>query len=241
MLQRFRLDNSSRQLLTVAGLPLVDGVFATLLVSGSISGLSNILSFALTIFAGAGSLAVLFSQSDSRKDARRMVYQITPYIFAGTILVALLAPVFNQIFAVSRLQYVAGAALMLIALKLAQVEAAEKVKTHWILIPGLIASFQSISSISLSFTYLGPAIATVGAACLALFGFSFLREVNLNLDLIRKGSALVLAVFSFSMFGLTVPGQTGLWIFTLSVTGAFISPRVDFQVPVGMQYPKQLR
>lgn len=231
MLQRFRLDEGSRQLLTVAGLPLVDGVFATLLISGSITGISSILSFALTIFAGAGSLAVLFSQSDSRKDARRMVYNVTPYLFSGALIVALLAPVFNEVFAVSMLQYVAGAALLLIALKLAEVEFADRVKTHWILVPGMILSFQGFSNFAFSLNYILPAVATIGAACMVLLAFSLLRDVKMNLALIRKGSALVLAVFSISMFGYSVPGQTGLTIFALSFAGSLISPRIDLQLP----------
>lgn len=239
MLQRFRLDESSRQLLTVAGLPLVDGVFATLLISGSITGLSSVLSFALTIFAGAGSLAVLFSQSENRKDARRIVYSITPYLFSGALAVALLAPVFNQIFAVSTLQYVAGATLMLIALKLAEVDLADRIKTHWILIPGLIVSFQGFNSLAFSLNYLIPAVSTVGAACLVLLGFSFMQEIKLNLTLIRKGSALVLTVFSLSMFGAGIPGNTGLAIFALSFAGSFLSPRVDLQLPISTQWRRK--
>lgn len=226
-----KLDESSRQLLTVAGLPLVDGVFATLLVSGSLSGFSNILSFALTVFAGAGSLAVLFSQSENRRDARRMVYSVTPYLVSGAVLVALLAPIFNQIFAISSLQYVAGAALMLIALKLARVEIAEKVKTHWILVPGMLLSIQSFSISGLSLNYVLPALATVGAACLSLLVFSFAREVQLDLGIVRNGSALVLMVFSASMFGFNIPGQAGLALFAVSLTGSLLSPRIDFQVP----------
>lgn len=239
MLQRFRLDESSRQLLTVAGLPLVDGVFATLLISGSITGLSSILSFALTIFTGAGSLAVLFSQSENRKDARRMIYSITPYLFSGALTVALLAPVFNQIFAVSTLQYVAGATLMLIALKLAEVNFADRIKTHWILIPGLIISFQGFSSLAFSLKYIMPAASTVGAACLVMLGFSFMQEIKLNLKLIRKGSALVLIVFSLSMFGAGIPENAGLAIFALSFAGSFLSPRIDLQLPFSTRWRRE--
>ncbi|MFQ3308606.1 MAG: hypothetical protein ACI977_000849 [Candidatus Nanohaloarchaea archaeon] len=241
MFQRLQLDEGSRQLLTVAGLPLVDGVFATLLISGSISGFSSIISFALTVFAGAGSLAVLFSQSESRKDARRMIYNITPYLIAGAVAVALVAPIFQQLFAVTQLQYVAGTALMLIALKLADIEFADRIQTHWVLLPGIIISFQSFSSFSLSTAYLMPAVATVAAACLSMIVFSFFREVNLNLDIIRKGSALVLALFSFSMFGAGIPGSTGLMIFGLSLVGSFISPRMDLQLPVFPHNLKNLR
>lgn len=226
-----KLDESSRQLLTVAGLPLVDGVFATLLVSGSISGISSILSFALTVFAGAGSLAILFSESENRRDARRMVYSVTPYLFSGALLVALLAPVFNQVFAVSRLQYVAGAVLMLIALKLARVELVENIKTHWILVPGMILSLQSFSFSGVSLNYVVPALATVSAACASLMVFSFARDVELDLGMVRRGSSLVLMVFSASMFGFNVPGQTGLTLFAASVVGSVVAPRVEFQVP----------
>lgn len=221
-----QLDESSQELLTVAGLPLVDGVFASLLVSGSLNGFSSMLSIALTVFAGAGSLAVLFSRSDNRVQARKMVYNIFPYLFTGALAVALLAPVFSQIFSTSMLQYVTGLVLLLVAGKISGVGLAEKINTSWILLPGMMLSVRGLG-FSLSLEYVVPATGTVIAASTALLAFTFLRGLELNLDIVRNGSAFVLVIFAASMFGVTIPSNSGLTVFALSFAGSFIQPRIS--------------
>ncbi|MFB6077340.1 MAG: hypothetical protein ABEK12_04385, partial [Candidatus Nanohaloarchaea archaeon] len=57
------LDDGAQRLVLVLCLPLVDGVFATLLVTGALKTFADVVAVALTIFAGAGSLAVLYSHA----------------------------------------------------------------------------------------------------------------------------------------------------------------------------------
>ncbi|MFB6241258.1 MAG: DUF5794 domain-containing protein [Candidatus Nanosalina sp.] len=229
------IDEGTKQLLTVAGLPLVDGVFATLLATNSVSGISRALTIALTIFAGAGSLAVLFSNSSSCREARRMVLKAAPFLLTGGALVGLIAPVFSELFYLSRLQYVTGAVLMLIAFKLAEFSFAERIKTHWILVPGMILSVQSLSGLSFSLRYVVPALQVVGASVAVLYCFSFLRGFDLNLLVIRSGSALILGLFSASMFGLQIPSSAGLVLFSLSFIGSLVQPRLNLtNRPVGV-------
>lgn len=222
----YELDEGSRQLLTISGLPLIDGVFATMLVSGAVAGLTSIVSIALTVFAGAGALAVLFSHADNGSEARQMVYNVSPFLLVGGFIVALIAPVFSQIFVLSRLEFVTGIVLLLIAGKLYGLDIAERINTSWILVPGLIISIGSFQ-ISFSLQYMLPALATVGGAIISLLLFTSLNNIHMNLSYIRNGSALVLLTFAVSMFGMNIPSSFGLTIFAGAFAGSIADPKIE--------------
>ncbi|PSG99967.1 MAG: hypothetical protein BRC28_01840 [Nanohaloarchaea archaeon SW_4_43_9] len=114
-----------RKLIFILCLPLVDGVFATLLVTGAVETFSDIVSVALTVFTGAGALAVLYSCSETRKEATRTVLQAAPYLVVGAILISLVAPIYEQLFFIERLRYAAGLALFAIAVKMGGLEVGE--------------------------------------------------------------------------------------------------------------------
>lgn len=210
------LNQQTRQLLYILCLPLIDGVFASMLVSGSISGLADYLVVGLTIFSGAGALAILFSHSESRREAFEMVLQATPVFIAGALLVALIAPVFEQLVVISRLQIVSGIALIAIAANMTEISYLERIDPSYIILLGLIVSLKNPGALGFSLSYIVPAISTAGVASLALFGASFLAGRELNLTVVRYGGALVLFVFGLSMLGLPIPSEAGLGIFSLS-------------------------
>lgn len=226
-MRRFlELDEGSRQLLTISGLPLIDGVFATMLVSGALAGLTSIVSIALTVFAGAGALAILFSHANNGREARQMVYNVSPFLLLGGFIVALIAPIFSQIFVLSRLEFVTGIVLLLIAGKLYGLNTAERINTSWVLIPGLILSIGSLQ-IAFSLQYMAPAMATVIGAIIFLLIFTFMNNIQMNLTYIRNGSALVLLTFAISMFGMNIPSSLGLTIFVGSFAGSVADPKLE--------------
>ncbi|MFB6174474.1 MAG: DUF5794 domain-containing protein [Candidatus Nanohalobium sp.] len=212
-----QLDDGAQRLLLVLCLPLVDGVFATLLVTDAVSTFSDVISIGLTIFTGAGALAVLYSEAGSREEALSLVNQVAPLLLLGALAVALIAPVFDQVFYVSRLRYAAGLALLTISAKLADVELAEKFSVPAIIVTGMVLSLRSSVGISLSLEYVVPALLTSGTAVLALYLASHLYRENLSLRYIRGGGALILAVISASLFGYDVPMHLGLVLFVFSV------------------------
>jgi len=212
-----QLDDGAQRLLLVLCLPLIDGVFATLLVTGAVSTFSDIVSVALTIFTGAGALAVLYSESETRDEALSLVNQVAPVVLLGALLVGLIAPVFDQIFYVSRLKYAAGLALLAISGKLADVSLADKFSVPAIIVTGMVLSFRSASGLSLSLEYVLPALLTSGTAVGALYLASRVQRENPSLEYIRGGGAVVLAVISASLFGYNVPSNLSLAVFMISL------------------------
>lgn len=210
-------DEDARRLVFILCLPLVDGVFATLLVSGAIDTFSSIISIALTIFTGAGALAVLYSSTDSRKEAKRMVDQAAPALIVGAIIVSLVAPVFEQMIYVERMGYAAGLALLVISLQMLEIDLAEKFSVPGIILTGLVLSARDLSALVVSIEYLTPALLTVTVAILGLYAASLLNPDRINLDYIQRGGALVLGIISLSMFGLPVPSGLSLTVFALSI------------------------
>jgi|AntDeeMetagen681_2_1112603.scaffolds.fasta_scaffold00110_16 hypothetical protein len=210
-------DQSTRNLVFILCLPFVDGIFATLLVSGAIQTFSDILTVALTIFTGAGALSVLYSCADTKQEARKMVTSAAPFLIVGAILVSLVAPVFEQLIYVERMGYAAGLALLVISFKMLEVDIADKFSVPAIILTGVVLSARNLSAIAFSLEYVVPAVLTSLAAILGLYGASMLNPKNINLDYIQKGGALVLGIISVSMFGVPVPSGLSLTVFALSV------------------------
>lgn len=210
-------NEGSRRLIFILCLPLVDGVFATLLVSGAIDTFSSIVSIALTIFTGAGALAVLYSSTESRQEAKKMVDRAAPVLIAGAVLVSLVAPVFEQLLYVERMSYAAGLALLVISLKMLEVDIAEKFSVPAIILTGLVLSAKNLSAMAFSMEYVIPAVLTAVVALLGLYAASLINPERINLDYIQRGGALVLGIISLSMFGLPIPSGLSLTVFALSV------------------------
>ncbi|MBY6294014.1 hypothetical protein GLU60_01340 [Nanohaloarchaea archaeon H01] len=214
-------DEDARKLIFILCLPLVDGVFATLLVTGAVETFSDIVAVGLTVFAGAGALAVLYSASKNRQEAVGLVKQAAPYLILGAVLVSLVAPIYEQLFYISRLRYAAGLALLTIAMKMGGIKIADKLSVPAILITGLMLSVRNPGSLAFSLNYVAPAVATVTVALAALYGASRLNVSRMDLNYIRKGGALVLTFIALSMYGLEIPSELGLAVFALSVVASY--------------------
>ena len=214
-------DDSTCRLLFILCLPFVDGVFATLLVTGAVSTFSQVLNVALTIFSGAGALAVLFSESESRKHARKMVRSVVPPLVAGAVAVALVAPVFEQLFNLASLRMAAGLAVLGIAGQLAGIGIADRLSVPAVMLTGLVISFRSPSSLSFSLQYVYPAISTAVTAGGILYLASYLDPSRLDLSYVRKGGSAVLVVIAASVMGLNLPSEIGLGIFFASLAAGF--------------------
>ncbi len=213
------LDEGVRKLIFILCLPLIDGVFATLLVTGSVQTFSDIVTVALTIFTGAGALAVLYSYSGSVKEARQMVLQAAPVLLAGAAVVSLVAPVFGQVLYVERMKIAAGLALVVISLELAGLELAEKFSVPGILLTGGLLSVGTPEGLYLSLQYLLPALYTASIAVIVLSGASFLRGMNLRISYIRKGGAVALLAIGISLFGVNIPSNVSL----VAVAASFLA------------------
>lgn len=213
-------DGGTRRLVFMLCLPLLDGVFATLLVTGAVETFSDVIAVALTIFSGAGALAVLYSHADSRDEAKRMVYGAAPVLLTGALLVALIAPIYEQLFHIQRLRYAAGLALMVIAGHMAELDLAEKFSTPAIILTGLVLSVKNSAALVFSPGYLAPAVFTAAASLTALYAATYLVGRDLELGYIERGSSIVLLIIGLSMFGVSLPSELGLAVFLASVVAS---------------------
>lgn len=210
-------EDGSRQLAFILCLPLIDGVFATLLVTGAVSTFSQMINVAVTIFAGAGALAVLYSESETRREAVQMVNNVIPIVLTGALLVALVAPIFQSLFATGLLKYAAALAVISISLELADIDIGDRLPPTAIILTGLLLSYQGIGSFSLTLSYVQPALVTVALASIGLYMATMLKKYSMNLTYVRYGGALVLGLISLSLLGLEIPQQAGPAIFALSI------------------------
>jgi hypothetical protein len=211
------LDDSSRKLAFILCLPLIDGVFATLLVTGAVNTFSQMLNIAITIFTGAGALAVLYSEASNRKEAVQMVNNVIPVLLAGVIAVALIAPIFEQLFRTELLKYAAGLAISSIALQLADIEIAERIPPTAVILTGLVLSYQGPVNLVLTLEYVLPALGTALIAITGLYLATGLKKYGMNLQYIRYGGSAVLGIIAMSLFGLNVPENIGPFVFMVSV------------------------
>ncbi len=215
-----RLDYGAQRLVLVLCLPLVDGVFATLLVTGAVETFSDVVAVALTIFAGAGSLAVLYAHAETVAEARGMVLQAAPLLLAGAVLVAVVAPVFGQVFHVGRLQLAAGLALLVIAATLAGVDVDDAFTVPGIIVTGFVLSVRDPGALVLTADYVAPALGTALVAIAGLFAAASIDQSRLDIGTIKMGGAAVLVTIALSLFGVNVPSELGLAVLALSLVAS---------------------
>lgn len=220
------LDQDTRSLATILCLPLVDGVFATMLVSNSLSNVSQALSVALTIFAGAGSLAVVFSMQGSRKEVKRKVLKASALLVLGSAVVAVVAPVYGQLVSLSVMREVAAIALVVIAGKMLDLPGAGKIPVSVVVLTGFLISLKQPSELVFSLEYLLPALSTALTASALLILGTYLNTDLIDLSVMRKGAAMVILLIAVSMTGLSLP--SGLTSLALSLTLLF---SLDISLP----------
>ena len=212
-----QLDDGAQRLVLVLCLPLVDGVFATLLVTGAVQTFSDIVNIALTIFTGAGALAVLYSSAETGRHARKIVGQAVPILIMGAMAVALVAPIFETLFYIERLQYAAGLAILAIAASIADLSFADKFPVPAIILTGMVLSLKGFSGFYISTEYVVPALATTLLASAVLYSATLIDIERMNLAYVRRGGALVLTMIGASQFGLAIPSELGLAVLAGSV------------------------
>lgn len=213
----YELDEGSKKLAFILCLPLIDGVFATLLVTGAVNTFSQMINIAVTIFAGAGAVAVLYSETETRKEAVQMINKVMPIVLGGALLVALIAPIFESIFQTSLLKYAAALAVASIGLQLAEVEFAKNLPPTAIILTGLVLSYQGVNGFSLTLTYVYPALVTVALAAIGLYMATCLKKYNMNLAYVRYGGSVVLILISLSLFGIDIPQEVGPLMFMAAI------------------------
>jgi hypothetical protein len=202
-------------------LPLFDGVFATLLVSGYLQSLTSIVNVAFTIFAGAGALTIVLSEAGSARNAQKMVLKSAPMLLAGAIMTGLLAPAIESILYLERLQLISGLTVGIIAFQIADIKLIRRIPVPLLLVLGIIVSLQPNPQLTMTAVYIAPSILTISFALAGLLIASALKG-RINIEYMRKGGVIVLLIISASLLGLNIPSGTGLVVLTISTAAAFL-------------------
>lgn len=204
-------------LATVMALPLVDGIFAALVLGGALSDPAGVLEVGLLIFGGSATLAVVLAEMrvPPRRGARAVAL-VGVVLVAGAAAEAALAPTIEGLVDVPRFERFAALVIAAIAATTASARIGEYLPS-----PGVIVGLGFLASVD-------PAGATVvvepdpvlvgRAAGAAAVGTAFALGVALlaprlrtvvDVDRFRFASAVALGLLALSILGMNL-GQAPL-------------------------------
>jgi hypothetical protein len=219
------VSNSTRLLIIVMCLPLVDGVFVAVVLGGVLDSFVGILEVGLLIFGGSAMVAVILAEmDDTPRQQARTVLAIGSVIIAGAAIQAALAPTIASFLNMAIFERFAALVILAVAASTASATVSEYLPGPAAIIGlGLIATFSPAEA---TFTIQADPELIARAVAAASVGVSFgvvlaltspwLRSV-VELDRFRFGSAVALGVLAVSIVGL-IPSEAPVALVVLAVT-----------------------
>jgi hypothetical protein len=220
-----RVGGATRLLATVMLLPLLDGVFAAVVLAGGLTTTIGIIEVGLLIFGGSATLAVVLAEMDGDpKEVATSILLVGAVVVAGAVAVAALAPTIRSVLNLAVFERFAAIIILAIAGRTASARIGEWLpRPSMILIIGLVASatldgMSLVVQTDLELMLRAAAAAGVGVAfaLTAALAGPWLRNA-VDIDRFRFGSAVALGVLPLSMFGV-VPGNAPVALAVLAVT-----------------------
>ncbi|WP_430505002.1 DUF5794 domain-containing protein [Haloparvum sp. PAK95] len=222
------VGGATRLLATVMALPLIDGIFAALVLAGALSTPVGILETGLLIFGGSATMAVILAEMEgTRRQQMASVLLIGALIIPVAAVQAAIAPTLASLLNLDIFQRFAGLVILAIAAKTASSKVGEILPSPGVIIAfGLVASFEP-SGAALEFTS-DPMVVARGAAAAAV-GVAFALGVaiaspqlrgRVNIDRFRFGSAVALGVLALPILGL-LQTDAPIALAVLTVTALF--------------------
>ncbi|MFC4437723.1 MULTISPECIES: DUF5794 domain-containing protein [Natrialbaceae] len=216
-----RLENlvggDTRLLALVMMLPLVDGIFPALILTGALDDPWGAVQVGLLIFGGSATVAVILAEmSGTPREQVKVVLLVGIPLILLAALQAALAPAIGSVLNTEIFERFAAVVILAIAAKTASATIGEYLPSPAVIVGlGLVASLDPAGA---SFAVMdNPALvanatlaAVVGVAfalCVALSG-SYLREY-MDIDRFRFGSAVALGLLPLSLLGMAF-GQAPL-------------------------------
>jgi len=223
-LQR-RVRSSTRLLAIVMALPLVDGVFAAIVLSGALSSPVGIVEVGLLIFGGSAMVAVILAEmQESPREQAKIVLAVGALIIPAAAVQAAIAPTLASVIDIAIFERFAALVILSVAASTASSRVGEYLPGPAVVILlGLVASL-SPSGATLSIQLDPILIARAVAAASVGVAFALVVAVTspwlrnaVELDRFRFGSAVALGVLSLSVVGL-VPSEAPVALIVLAVT-----------------------
>ncbi len=223
-----RVGEGTRLLGTVMALPLLDGIFAALVLAGAVSSLLGMIEVGLLIFGGSATLAVVLAEMDgTRRDRVRNILLVGALVVPFAAIQAAIAPTIESLLSMEIFKRFAALVILAIAAKTASATVGEYLPRPSVIIGlGLVASFQpngfefAFVSETMYIVYgTGAAVVGVGfALAVALLG-PWLRG-NVDIDRFRFGSAVALGVLPLTILEVgPITGEEPLALVVLALTG----------------------
>jgi len=220
-----RVGGATRLLATVMMLPLLDGVFAAVVLAGGLSSVTGIVEVGLLVFGGSAMLAVILAEMDGDPIAvSKSILLVGALVVAGAVVVAALAPTIRNVLDPVVFERFAAIIILAIAGRTASARIGD-----WLPRPSIILIIGIVASVNLNSLRLvveadpelmlrAAASAGVGVAfaLTAALGAPWLRNA-VDIDRFRFGSAVALGVLPLSLFGV-VPGNAPISLAVLGVT-----------------------
>ncbi|MFB6183114.1 MAG: DUF5794 domain-containing protein [Haloarculaceae archaeon] len=220
-----QVGGATKLLATVMCLPLIDGIFPALVLSGALADPLGILQVGLLIFGGSATVAVILAEMDGdRPDQVKAVLVVGAVVLSVAILEAALAPTIRSLLNAAVFERFAGLVIVTIAAKTASARVGELLpRPAVVVVLGLVASLQP-GQARLAFRTDPTLMIQAGAA--AGIGVLFALSVALagpylrnavDIDRFRFGSAVALGVLPLTLFGF-LPTEAPIALAVLGVT-----------------------
>lgn len=223
-----QVGGATKLLATVMLLPLADGIFAALVLSGALDTVVGIVQVGLLVFGGSATLAVIIAEMD-----RNMRQQAASVLLVGIPLIviaiaeAAMAPAIASVLDIVIFERFAAVVIVAIAAKTASATIGDYLpRPSLIVLMGLIASIEPAGA-AFAVTPDVELMARAGAAGLVGVGFAMgvvvLRpyiEGLVDIDRFRFGTAIALGTLAFSVIGL-IPSNAPLPVFIVAGMLAF--------------------
>ena len=223
-----QVGGATRLLATVMALPLIDGVFAAMVLAGVLDTVGGILQVGLIVFGGSAAVAVILAEMEG--SPRETVPSVAALGVALVVLAgieAALAPTLRGLIDLATFERFAALVILAIAAKSASARVGDVLPR-----PSIIVGLGLVASVDLAGASLvvsvEPGLVLRGAASAgvaAVFAVSLaalaptLRQV-VDLDRFRFGSAVALGTLPLSILGL-LPGNAPLAVFLVAGLLAF--------------------
>lgn len=224
-----RFDGPTQSLVLATGLPLVDGVFPSLILSGTLGSVSGILVTAGTVFGGPWMLTIITSEmaGDPVSVRLRRVAWVSVLVIPAAALVAIIAPTVASLIAMDVFHIASAAVLFTVGSSIANNGLAARLPApRIIVICGLLVSIGAnlyaggtvTPTLVVDPVLIIQATVTATAAFLLACGAAVIGprlDDRLQIDRFRLGSGIALALVPLSLAGV-IPSLASIAVFVLA-------------------------
>jgi hypothetical protein len=219
------VSSSTRLLALVMLLPLVDGVFAALVLADTLGTVGGIVEVGVLVFGGSAMVAVVLAEMDqSPREQARIILGVGVVLVAGAAVQAALAPTIASVLDMVIFERFAGLVILAVAATTASSQVGEYLPGPGVIVVlGLVASLSPSGLVLAVQTESGLILRAMAAASI---GVAFALVVALtspwlrnavDIDRFRFGSAVALGVLALSVVGV-VPSDAPIALAVLAVT-----------------------